>query len=656
MPFLFTGSQFYLSSDNLYQAQFGDGPGGVWTLWIFAQASSLVNTEQVDLLFGAKDFWTLEAFSQSTWIFFGSILNRLFSPITAFNTLVLFNFYLLSRACLFASNVIAGKKISNNFVVLTCACFPFIIWAVGGPSAVIGCFSIPLLIGVLIKQLVQLNAKHLSFAAVLVVVSMISEVVIFQCCVIVVLSFLTIGVVNRIFSPIWFLPFAIFLLALNLLLRIGSQDLRTIGELSWFGARWWHVIFPPNETPVVGEIFAQIRRSNFIANDNTNSAINYQATLLFPGFNLFLFLVLFLSRAKRTLFHKRFIIQHFLMLIVFYSVTFQIYTSSSSWMRFLMPASWFHTLLPVTRYSGRFTVVTHIAVGILIVVEIGYLITERLQTHRFKVIALTMFFCVLTFMDFYPSIKGRELSSIDSGDIPPAYSYLSQLDSAPYLEIPLYEDRFPFPSPYFQYVSKQPILHPLLVDATSWVSVERLLGIATSYCSPQTVRWMHSLGFKYLAVHEEFMPIDYSREKTQDCGFELDFVPKLAAAPNVSAYEEYQNTVVYRIGTTELVPAIAITGPELSVINSSDSSNPSFSSTNSQSTIKLLRITDQKIVNFSFMANQPITASCGNDDQTEIKVLRVQEFYTMAIPGNCSSITLQKSSSTDLILSSFLLR
>jgi hypothetical protein len=103
MPFLFTDTQFYLSSDNLYQAQFGDGPGGVWTLWIFAQASTLVNTEQVDLLFGAKNLWTLEALSQSTWIFSGSILNRLFAPITAFNTLVLLNFYLLSRACLFAS-------------------------------------------------------------------------------------------------------------------------------------------------------------------------------------------------------------------------------------------------------------------------------------------------------------------------------------------------------------------------------------------------------------------------------------------------------------------------------------------------------------------------------------------------------------------------
>jgi hypothetical protein len=509
---------------------------------------------------------------------------------------------------------------------------------------------------VLIKQLVQLNAKQLSIAATLVVVSMISEVVVFQCCIIVVLSFLTIGTVNRIFSPIWFLPLAILFLALNLSLHLGKQDLRTLGELTWYGGRWWHVVLPPNETPVIGHFFAQIRGSNFIANEGTNSAINYQATLLFPGFNFFLFLGLFLSRAKSEFLRRRFINQHFLMLIVIYSVTFQIYTSSNSWIRFLMPASWFQALLPVTRYSGRITVLTHIAIGILIVVEIGFFLTKRWQAHRIKVVAVFVLFCFFTFMDLYPSIKGRESASIDAGDIPPAYRYLSRLESAPYIDIPLYEDRFSFPSPYFQYVSKQPILHPLLVDTASWAPVERLLGISTSYCSPQTAPWMHSLGFKYVVVHEEFMPTDYSREKMQDCGFDLEFVPKPAEATNVSAYKEYQNSVVYRIEKTELVPAIAITGPEFSVISSSDSSNPSFSSTNSRSSIDLLRITNQKIVNFSFMANQAITASCGNDNQIEIYVSRVQKFYTMEIPDICSSIALQKSTSTDLVISSFLLR
>ena len=330
LPYLFTGSKFYVSSITLDQAQFGDAPGAIWTLWLYSQQYSSFNTNQINEVFGGRPLWELQTYTQAIWISSGAFLNRIFPPIRAFNVLTLINFYLAARASLFAIRTVTDKSKFNYFVIITCTTFPFIIWAVGGPSAITGFFPIPLLIGLLIKLSNGFDTRILALSIGTLAISALSDVVIFQSCLFILAAYLTVCVYHSSHRLLKVLFGVFFVITISHLFRTVVPFIpRTLDELTWYGGRWWHVLLPPNETPLVGEFLKDIRNSQYIQNYDTNSSLNYPATLLFPGFNLFLILGFRMSRKKAKVASDSIEAHGFLLIIVLYSILFQIFAVST---------------------------------------------------------------------------------------------------------------------------------------------------------------------------------------------------------------------------------------------------------------------------------------------------------------------------------------
>ena len=656
LPYLLTSSKFYVSSITLDQAQFGDAPGAIWTLWLYSQQHSSFNTIQLNEIIGGRSLWELQTYSQAIWISGGALLNQFFEPIRAFNTLVLINFYLAARASLFAARTVTNKSNFDFFAIIICTTFPFIVWAVGGPTAITGFFPIPLLIGLLIKLSNGFDIRIVALAIGTLAISALSEFVVFQSCLFILAAYLTKCIYHSSHK------FSITLIALFVVITffflvraIIPFEPRSIDELAWFGGRWWHVLLPPNETPLVGDFFKEIRNSQYIQNYDTNSTLNYPATLLFPGFNLFVYLGLFIARKRSKLSKESFGPHKFLVTLVLYSVIFQVFTVSIHWSRYLMPSAWLQIVMPITRYSGRFTLLTHVAIGLLVVKEMNCFVKSNWDRKKIKSVVVTAIFISVSILDVFPSYKGRNASAIDQADIPPAYEYLKLKDSAAYIDLPPYENKFPFPSFTFQYFTQQPVLHSSLVDKSKADLINRLALDSTNYCSNQTGRWMYKLGFQYLVIHEDLMPSDYSLAQMEECGFELVFKPSSEPSYPTKAYADYQTSVVYKILPKKQISGIAFPATEFVLVEGSEASNPTYSSPNKRSRIDFESFGTTANRSFSLRTNQNFRAFCSGDQNNELVLEPDTDRYKMVIPSQCEYVIIEKSLDIDLRISELLL-
>jgi hypothetical protein len=320
-----------------------------------------------------------------------------------------------------------------------------------------------------------------------------------------------------------------------------------------------------------------------------------------------------------------------------------------------MPSAWLQIIMPITRYSGRFTLVTHVAIGLLVVIEINHYVKSNWNQKRIKSVIVATIFISITLLDVFPSYKGRNASAIDQADIPAAYEYLRQKDSAAYIELPLYENRYPFPSFAFQYFTQHPILHSSLVDKQKADLVNRLAMDSIYYCSNQTGRWIYQLGFQYVVVHEDLMPSSYSQNEMAKCGFELVFSPSIEFNKPSKAYAEYQNSVVYSVLPKMQASGIAFPGSEFVFVEDSKLSNPTYSSEKVLSRINFEWFQNTESRVFSLKTNQLFKAYCGDDEGSEILLEPENDRFKMIIPSKCGSVILERLTDIDLRVSEFLL-
>jgi len=520
---------------------FGDASLGLWTLWKNGRNGIKTVNPLNSFPWGEKGF-SIADLSQVG--FFGplALVAKLTNPVFAWNSGIFTLLVLGSFSTWWAAGRICKSGSHALLAIPLIASCQFLVWTVGGATALVAYWPVPLLIGMLSSTEPTTKRRGLAIF-VLVVIGLLSDPLIGLSCLIVSLLWFAIAWFRGLSSRRALHSFMVVIMTTLLILgatiaskRMTSEWTRSYGEWQAFGARWWMII-PSPRTPIVGSVFQTIR-NKFESGQVILSRPAGQSISL--GVSLTVLLVwAFVRRFRFSLSSVHELDQAeprrdtLALLVVLTSFALMLVPSPGNVMGWLYPSHLLHKVYSIWRYTGRLTVLLHVGAVIMVVAQLKLLLapqdleTSKSKPSRFKV-ALVVLFAVIPFTETVMAIRGVP-RSFTTNEIPEAYEYLSSRPNSPYLDLPGFGSS-PFPSNVFQYVSDNPVVDRGSTPSlrSQGVPVDEVVLALESICSPQAPSAVTALGLRYVIYRTNDKTLE---DHLQQCGWRV--VKTIKTSPRV---------------------------------------------------------------------------------------------------------------------------
>lgn len=495
---------------------FGDASLGLWTVW----KNSVNGLSSVNYLnsfpWGERGFSIADA---SQALFFGPItlFSKVTSPVLAWNLGIVFFLVLGSYATWWASVQLCRDETWSLIAIPLVSSCQFLVWTVGGATALVAYWPIPLLIGTLASTQ-TFTFKRLSTLVLIIVAGSLSDPFIALSCILLV----SVWAASRWLpvllarTPTRAIVSCAGLLTIVLLFgriaqRVSNSWDRSYDEWQAFGARWW-MFLPSRTTPIVGSFFGRaqdaLSSGEIILSRPASQTIGLGVCL--TGF----FVWSLLSRkrtarirpsndSKTERRNDQFVVQ-----TAFVSFILMIVPSHQSNFEWAYPSRGLYEIFSIWRYTGRLTIVFHVCVVCLVVSQAACFFDtirpnqqSRSKTLRFAAVLLIATIPLLETLSVIRKVEDRAFAL---SEVPEVYRYLSARPGSAYVDLPGFGSS-PFPSNIFQYVSNNAVMDrgssPL--NDSKNIPVDDIVLSLESACSPQTLLAITTLGLRFVVYRTD---------------------------------------------------------------------------------------------------------------------------------------------------------
>lgn len=519
--FLHGSESVYFPGINGTDGVYGDSSLGVWWVWMLSRLGIGSSVNSLNSYPWGEVGWGTSSWSQIFFIGPAVLLAKIVRPVLAWN--IVTSGYILSggMSIWWAAKRVSGSWKIALFVVPFGAYFEFLIWSIGGPSALLAYWPLPILLVLLAQAKTKWNRTIGLVATLLTIVCLLTDPFIALAATIIWFASLLTYLFNReggvikktstsfLIAYLGLLPF--LLTAINKTASSSSSGFaRSFQEWEAFGASWWMVLIPSPNIPFLGNFFESLR--NWSTGD-VRPVVELSGQLSQPGIVISAAMFLGFSIRIRNRFRlgtsSSDIPYQILLTTWITSILLSIVVPSNSFLHNFAPSTLLYQFSSIWRYTGRLTVLTHIVGSILLAYELSkfYIrVDARLNLRRVAVTALCVSLVILEILLPVLSVPYRSFSY---DYIPNVYKDLSNYEFAPYVDIPTFSPDAPYPSSVFQVLSNQPSLDRVSTSlignpiTAGRYSPDLLALTFESMCSKQVPASFIYMGFKYAVVHVE---------------------------------------------------------------------------------------------------------------------------------------------------------
>lgn len=539
--FLHGSESVYFPGINGTNGVYGDSSLGVWWVWMLSRIGIGAAVNPLNSYPWGEVGWGTSSWSQIIFIGPAVFIAKILNPVLAWN--IVTSSYLLFGGM---STWWAAKRVSRSwkialFVIPFGAYFEFLIWSVGGPSALLAYWPLPILLVLLAQAKTKWNRKIGLGTAFLTIICLLTDpFVALAATVIWFASFVTYlfnregGVIKRITASFVFAYLGLLPFLLNAISETASSSrsgfARSFGEWEAFGARWWMVLIPSPNIPFWGDFFRSFRNW---ATGEVRPVVELSGQLSHPGIvistTVFLGICLRLKNRYRLGVGSPDIPYQILLTTWIMSILLSIVVPTNSFFHDFAPSSLLYKFSSIWRYTGRLTVLTHVVGAVLLAYELSkFSIPKDLFRSR-KNIALSAICVSLVTLEILLPVLSVPYRSFSYDHIPKVYKDLSKEKFAPYVDVPAFGPEAPYPSSVFQVLSNQPSLDRVSASLIgNPITAEKyspdLLALTfEAMCSKQIPASLVYMGFKYAVVHVErfLLPDDQLAANLANCGWQI---------------------------------------------------------------------------------------------------------------------------------------
>lgn len=602
---------------------------------------------------------------------------KLFGPIAGFNLSLICFLSLGGVANWWAAKELTGDRRFAMLAIPFGGFFEYLIWTVGGPSALVSYWPIPVSLGILLPRASPIGIKRVLMASLVLTVSLFSDPFIALSVLVIWGSSIFFYCAHKRWRDSTTLALgALSILALTSLFLLSAREVSRSGlggiygrnfvEWEKFGGQWWMVALPSPQIPIISGVFDSIRY-NFL--EQTVPAVRTSGQLLNPGlFAIGLVVVGGIHRLiNRQMGAERDMMFQFLMVVFFVSIALQMVVRDTVPLARFAPSRLLFEVSTVWRYTGRLTILTHVVASLLIVNEFRRLWKVSLLRRvsaRFVVLSLA---ALSILGEIVMPILRVEVRSFSFRDAPKAYSDLRREGDSPYVDLPSFSAGAMYPSAVFQVLSQQPTLdtvgNPL--GETPYIDgmlAPQALALALdNLCAPQTSRGLAYFGLRYAVIHS--YRLTDGEPAWGDCGWRIVRRYPRAEGAAVSPLLITGDVLLAEASNDTRLGAFLLPRSSEWTTNYVPTYNFSYTTTTASDSgsIDLLRAPGSpdiaSRVSFSINSDAIVTLSCAAERKlsaVEIRRRLTAGLVTIEVPSECTSLRLTARQNNPLTISELL--